>query len=113
MPRIDATAAYHARGTLACVGARYSFTDDAFANLRLFEVTPGEVWEALHSTRRVIRHLGDDVMVIYAVNRHGRHLAVLLAEADHNDNDWDVLSARDLSDSEIKRYEEAIRKVER
>jgi hypothetical protein len=35
------------RGTLGRVGARYSFTDDALANLRLFGVTPGEVWEAL------------------------------------------------------------------
>jgi hypothetical protein len=113
LPTFDASAAYHVRGTLGPVGARYSFTDDALANLRLFGVTPGEVWEALHSTRRVIRHLGDDVMIVYAANRRGRHLAVLLAEADHNDNDWDVLSARDLSDSEIKRYEEAIRKVER
>lgn len=93
------------------VGSRYSFTDEALANLRLFDVTPGEVWEALHSARRVIRHLGDDVMVIYATNRRGRHLAVLLAEAAHTDNDWDVLSARDLSDSETKRYEEAVRKV--
>jgi hypothetical protein len=101
---------YHARGTLPLVGSRYSFTDDALANLRLFDVTPGEVWEALHSTRRVIRHLGDDVMVVYAANRRGRHLAVLLAEANHTDNDWDVLSARDLSDSEVKRYSEAIRR---
>ena len=110
MPTIDADA-YHVRGTLATVGSRYSFTDEALANLRLFDVTPGEVWEALHSARRVIRHLGDDVMVIYATNRRGRHLAVLLAEAAHTDNDWDVLSARDLSDSETKRYEEAVRKV--
>jgi len=88
------------------VGSRYSFTDDALANLRLFGVTPGEVWEALHSPQRVIRHLGDDVMVVYAANRRGRHLAVLLAEADHTDNDWDVLSARDLSDSERKKFEE-------
>lgn len=86
------------------MGARYSFTDDALANLRLFGVTPGEVWEALHSAGRVIRHLGDDVMVVYAANRRGRHLAVLLAEADHTDNDWDVLSARDLSDSEKKKF---------
>jgi len=92
------------------VGSRYSFTDDALANLRLFDVTPGEVWEALHSTRRVIRHLGDDVMVVYAANRRGRHLAVLLAEANNTDNDWDVLSARDLSDSEVKRYSEAVRR---
>jgi hypothetical protein len=95
------------------VGSRFSFTDDALANLRLFGVTPGEVWEALHGSRRVIRHLGDDVMVVYAAGRRGRHLAVLLVEADHTDNDWLVLSARDLSDGEQKRYEEAIRKGER
>ena len=88
------------------MGSRFSFTDDALANLRLFGVTPGEVWEALHSTQRVIRHLGDDVMVVYAANRRGRHLAVLLAEAGHTDNDWDVLSARDLSDSERKKFDE-------
>jgi hypothetical protein len=91
------------------VGARYSFTDDALANLRLFGVTPGEVWEALHSTRRVIRHLGDDVMVVYAANRRGRHLAVLLAEASGTDEDWHVLSARDLSDSETKKFLEVTR----
>jgi hypothetical protein len=90
------------------VGRRYSFTDDALANLRLFGVTPGEVWEALHSSQRVIRHLGDDVTVVYATARQGRHLAVLLAESDHGDNDWDVLSARELSDIEKKRYEEAV-----
>lgn len=93
------------------MGSRYSFTDDALANLRLFGVTPGEVWEALHSTRRVIRHLGDDVMVLYATSRRGKHLAVLLAEADHTDNDWNVLSARELSDSETKRYTEAVRRI--
>ena len=101
---------YHVRGTLAVVGSRFSFTDDALANLRLFDVTPGEVWEALHSSRRVIRHLGDDVMVVYATARRGRHLAVLLSEADHTDNDWDVLSARELSDIEAKRYDEAIQR---
>jgi len=109
LPTIDATVAYHARGTLTPVGSRYSFTDEALANLRLFDVTPGEVWEALRSTRPVIRHLGDEVMVVNATSRRGRHLAVLLAEAGHGDNDWDVLSARDLSDSETKRYEEAVR----
>ena len=55
--------ACYARGTLRDVGSRFSFTDEALANLRVYDVTPGEVWEALHSARRVIRHLGDDVMV--------------------------------------------------
>ncbi|SCE77759.1 hypothetical protein GA0070558_10674 [Micromonospora haikouensis] len=92
------------------VGSRFSFTDEALANLRVYDVTPGEVWEALHSPRRVIRHLGDDVMVVYAAARHGRRLAVLLAEADGADNDWDVLSARELTDAEAKRYDEAVRR---
>ena len=101
MPRTDAVPrAWYAR----LVGSRYSFTDDALANLRLFGVTPGEVWEALHSKGRVIRHLGDDVMVVYAGIRRDRYLAVLLAESDHADNDWDVLSARDLGDSEKKKF---------
>jgi uncharacterized DUF497 family protein len=95
------------------VGSRYSFTDDALANLRLFGVTPDEVWEALRSPQRVIRHLGDDVLVVYATVRPGRHLAVLLAEMDHTDDDWSVLSARDLSDIEAKRYDEAVQKWQR
>jgi hypothetical protein len=104
MPTSDAGGRVPRAWYARLVGSRYSFTDDALANLRLFGVTPGEVWEALHSKGRVIRHLGDDVMVVYAAIRHGRHLAVLLAEADHADNDWDVLSARDLSDSERKKF---------
>jgi hypothetical protein len=47
-------------------------------------------------------------MVVCAATRGGRRLAILLAEADHTDNDWDVLSARDLTDIESKRYDEAL-----
>jgi hypothetical protein len=89
-------------------GSRFSFTDEGLANLRVYDVGPTEVWQALRGTHRVIRHLGDDVMVVYAATRSGRRLAVLLAEADHSDNDWDVLSARDLTDIESKRYDEAM-----
>ncbi|WP_245714974.1 hypothetical protein [Micromonospora inyonensis] len=61
----------------------------------------------------MIRHLGDDVMIVYAAARRGRRLAVLLAAADGLDNDWDILSARDLSDVEAKRYEDAVRRSRR
>ncbi|GAB2920094.1 hypothetical protein GCM10027280_03970 [Micromonospora polyrhachis] len=91
------------------VGRRFSFTDEALGNLKVYDVTPAEVWEALHSARRIIRHLGDDVMIVYATAHRGRRLAILLAEADRVDHDWDILSARDLSDSESKRYDEAMR----
>lgn len=96
------------RGTLTRVGSRFSFTDEALSNLKVHDVTPGEVWEALHGGRRVIRHLGDDVMIVYATARRGRRLAILLAEAAHGETDWEVLSARDLTDIESKRYEEAV-----
>jgi len=88
------------------VGRRYSFTADALSNLAVYGVTPGEVWEALHGTRRVIRHL-DELTVVYAASRRGRKLVVLVAATGHDDHDWDILSARDMSDSEAKRYDEA------
>jgi hypothetical protein len=95
------------------VGRWFSFTDEALDNLTVYDVTPGEVWEALHGSRRVIRHLGEDVTVVHAATRRGRRIAVLLAEADHGGHDWDILSARDLSDSEAKRYDEAVAGFER
>nr|MDT0657011.1 hypothetical protein [Micromonospora sp. DSM 115978] len=91
------------------MASRFSFTDEALGNLRVYGVSPGEVWQALHGNRRVIRHLGDDVMVVYATTRGGRRLAILLAESDGSDHDWDVLSARDLSEIEAKRYDQAVR----
>lgn len=93
---------------VADVGRRYSFTDDALSNLAVYDVTPGEVWEALHGTQRVIRHLGE-LTVVYAASRRGRRLVVLLAETGHDDHDMDILSAREMSDSETKRYEELLR----
>jgi hypothetical protein len=87
------------------VGRRYSFTDDGLSNLAVYDVTPGEVWEALHGTQRVIRHL-DELTVVYAASRRGRRLVVLVAETDHDDHDYDILSAREMTDTEIKRYEE-------
>ncbi|GAA2708423.1 hypothetical protein GCM10010429_21700 [Micromonospora olivasterospora] len=32
---------------------------------------------------------------------------------DGTDNDWDILSARELSDVEAKRYDEAVRRTRR
>ncbi|MDG4823774.1 hypothetical protein O7635_18115 [Asanoa sp. WMMD1127] len=90
------------------MGRRYSFTDDALSNLAVYEVTPGEVWEALHGTQRVIRRL-DELTVVYAASRRGRRLVVLLAETVHDDHDYDILSARDMTDSEAKRYEDVTR----
>lgn len=89
------------------VGRRYSFTDDGLSNLAVYDVTPGEVWEALHGTRRVIRHLGE-LTVVYAASRRGRRLVVLLAETAHDDHDFDILSAREMTDTEVKRYEETV-----
>jgi hypothetical protein len=89
------------------VGRRFSFTDEALGNLQVYEVTPGEVWEALHGGRRVIRRL-DECTLVYAATARGRRLAILLAESESGDNDWDILAARDLSDSEAKRFDEAV-----
>ncbi|MFB9240033.1 hypothetical protein ACFFWC_31665 [Plantactinospora siamensis] len=92
---------------------RFSFTPEALRNLAVYGVTTGEVWAALHGGRRVIRHLGDDAVIVYAAIGRGRRIAVLLAEAGGQDNDWDVLSARELSEVEAKRLDEALRRGRR
>jgi hypothetical protein len=77
------------------VGDRYSFTRTSLRNLAVYGVTPGEVWEALHSKRRMIRHLDDKATAIFGVTHTGRHLVVFVLESSHEDNDWDVDAARE------------------
>ena len=86
---------YHVRDTLDVVGDRYSFTAISLRNLVAYGVTPGEVWEALHSKRRMVRHLDGKATVVFGITHTGRHLAVFVLESDHEDNDWDVDAARE------------------
>jgi hypothetical protein len=84
------------------VGNRYSFTADGLANLTVCGIGPDEVWVALHGRRRLSRPLGEDGAAIFGVTSTGRYLMVLVVESASEDNDWDVVAAREMSDEEIE-----------
>lgn len=80
---------------------RYSFTVEALANIAVYGITPGEVWEALHASRRLTRQLSGEAVGVFGVTTAGRHLLVLVIESRFEDNDWDITAARDLDAEEI------------
>jgi hypothetical protein len=87
------------------VGNRYSFTSEGLANLKVYGVGPDEVWVALHGRRRLSRPLGDDAAAIFGVTSTGRYLMVLVVESTSEDNDWDIVAAREMSTEEIEVFD--------
>jgi len=103
---------YHGRGTLALVEERYSFTIEGLHNLAVYGIRPADAWSALTALRRVVRHLGDDlddrdVKAVFA-QTPGGHLVVLLAESDHDDNDWDIVAARPMWPDEVAMFDKLV-----
>ncbi|HEX6501038.1 MAG TPA: hypothetical protein VF054_18710 [Micromonosporaceae bacterium] len=80
---------------------RYSFTADGLHNIAVYAIEPGEVWEALHSSRRLTRQLDDDANAVFGVTSKGRYVVVFVVQSRDTDNDWDVVAARDLYPDEI------------
>jgi hypothetical protein len=91
------------------VAERYSFTADGLHNLAVYGVTPADAWSALTALRRVVRHLGDeldetDLKVVFA-QTNGGYLAVFLVESDRDDNDWDIVAARQMWPDEVAMFD--------
>ncbi|GAB0107996.1 hypothetical protein JMUB6875_69990 [Nocardia sp. JMUB6875] len=82
------------------MGDRYSFTSDGLHNIRVYGVKPGEVWEALHSKRRLVRHLDAKASALFGLTHTGRYLVVFVLESADEDNDWDVIAAREMLQDE-------------
>lgn len=89
---------------------RYSFTGHALHNLTVYGVAPGEVWEALHAKRRITRHLTGEAAAVFGITNRGRHLVVLVAESGLDDNDWDIVAARDMDTAEVTLFEQHTRR---
>ena len=87
------------------MGNRYSFTAEGLANLTVYGIGPDEVWVALHGRRRLSRPLGEDGAAIFGVTSAGRHLMVLVVESTSEDNDWDIVAAREMSTEEIEVFD--------
>ncbi|WP_051407351.1 hypothetical protein [Nocardia sp. CNY236] len=82
------------------MGDRYSFTSDGLYNIEVYGVTAGEVWVALHSKRRMVRHLDPKATAIFGITHTGRRLVVFVLESELEDNDWDIIAAREMGPDE-------------
>jgi hypothetical protein len=82
---------------------RYSFTADALHNLAVYGIEPDEVWEILRA-QRLTRQMSEDANAVFGTTAKGRHLVVLVVESVYEDNDWDVVAARDIYPDEIAMY---------
>lgn len=87
------------------MGDRYSFTADSLANLKVHGIAPEQVWLALHSRRRLSRSLSEDGAAIFGVTSSRLHLMVLVVESTSEDNDWDIVAAREMTAGEIEVFD--------
>ncbi len=89
---------------------RFSFTGEGLHNLAVYGVEPGEVWQVLHAKRRLTRQMSEDANAVFGQTRSGRHLVVLVVESVQEDNDWDIVAARDMYPDEIALFDQQLRR---
>lgn len=90
---------------------RYSHTTESLLNIWLAGISAPEVWAVLHASPRLTRHVSEDAAAVFAVSPTGRHLVVLVAESAVSDNDWDILSAREMHADEVEVFDRHLRRT--
>lgn len=79
---------------------RVNFTRAGIANAAQHGITPAETWEIVDSPERMIMTVGEQSRAILGFTRTGRGLAVLVQEADLEDDVWDIMAVRDMRPGE-------------
>lgn len=90
------------------MGNRYSFTANGLHNIAVYGIRPEEVWQVLHATRRLTRQMSDNSDAIFGVTAAGRYLVLLVVESEFEDNDWDLVAARDMYPDEIAMFDKYV-----
>lgn len=89
---------------------RYSFTTEALQNIEVYGISAVEVWQVLHASRRLTRHLSAEAAAIFGVTAAGRYLVVLVVESATEDADWDIVAARDMNADEVDVFDRNVRR---
>jgi uncharacterized DUF497 family protein len=89
------------------VQGEYNITTAGFRNAQQHGITPLEIFEVLDCDVRLFRRVGDQSMVVAGPTNAGRHLVILVTEADLEPDVWDIVAAREMSDQEITSYRKA------
>ena len=82
----------------------YSFTREGLERIALAGLAPADVWSALRSQQRIVRHLSDSTAAVLGVAASGQHIIVAIAESAVGDNDWDIVGARGMDRGEITAF---------
>ena len=87
------------------MGDRYSFSVEGLHNIGVYGIEAREVWEALHSGRRLTRQVADEANAVFGVTCKGRYLVVLVVESVTADSDWDIVAAREMFPDEVAMFD--------
>ncbi len=85
----------------------YNFTRAGLANAAQHGITTLEVWEVLDNPGRLFSRVGERSMIVLGATMTGRHLLVLVAEAELEPDVWDIVAAREMGRQEIDQYQRA------
>lgn len=91
------------------VKGEVNFTRAGILNAAQHGITPAEAWEVVDSHERVVVPVGDLSRLILGFTGSGRGLAILVQEADLEDDVWDIVGVRELRPEEAT----AVRQVQR
>jgi hypothetical protein len=76
-------------------------TTEGLINLSKRGVTVPEALQVVRSRGHVLRVLAEGTVMVAGQTDQGRHLIVLLEESTAEDNDWDIVESRDMTEREI------------
>lgn len=87
---------------LDCCVREIRWTDDSEDHIARHNVVPAEVEDVIYMRPRLIEPSEDDTEKVFGRSAAGRYLMVVLAEAE--DGRSTVVTARDMNDSERRRF---------
>ena len=92
------------------VKGEVNFTRAGLLNAAQRGITPEQTWEVVDSHERVVVPVGDQSRLMLGFTAAGRGLAILVQEADLEDDVWDIVSVRDLRPEEVTAVRQAQRR---
>jgi hypothetical protein len=78
------------------VKGEVNFTRAGLLNAAQRGVTPTETWEVVDSHQRIVVTVGEQSRLIMGFTTTGRGLAILVQEAELEEDVWDIVAVRDL-----------------
>jgi len=91
-------------GYARMVKDQYSFTSEGLERIALAGLAPADVWSALRSQQRLVRHLSDSAAAVLGIAASGQHIVIAVTESTVGDNDWDIVGGRPMDRDEITAF---------